>query len=222
MDVTLQSGRIGIVPNIWNSEDWTRRLLKKHYHSYYQGKELTISPFKFICSRGDFVMLQDVQETESAKEEDEVDLALSQNVCLCKENFGTQDHCFCGYGSVQKAEEPGKEQRTAPTAATNFLPDIQSGNGPSGTDKPVKSDNEPDDCPADQPVRTANKKIRLQHQTSKVHKNAGDGDRRKQTEPEPRKSRRGPVKPLDVSLTVRIPRNGIEGHFQKELVTFLL
>ncbi|KAL3691158.1 hypothetical protein R1sor_004809 [Riccia sorocarpa] len=123
-------GKAGIIPIEWTETqlDWYLETIEfVRIGKLLKGKETIDGPFKFVTGDTGFVCLEDsngtsVHEVNDAyaigsqeQEEYEIEEALSQNVCLCKEFFQSNDVCFCGFRRCKKDEGGSQSPETAPT-----------------------------------------------------------------------------------------------------------
>ncbi|KAL3678752.1 hypothetical protein R1sor_021708 [Riccia sorocarpa] len=135
-------------------------------------------------------------EHEQQDENKDIDELLSQNLCLYREVFGSQSTCFCGYGISTEKDENSREGTQAATDNANDATDVNAG---------------------------SSRQHQARHQQQR--RNADDCTRKKQAakvaEVKVKKSRRVPEKTFDVSITIGILGNDIQGQCFDKMVNFL-
>ncbi|KAL3691406.1 hypothetical protein R1sor_005057 [Riccia sorocarpa] len=101
-----------------------------------------------VHPRAEQEQVGDSQSAEEAIDDAGIYSVLSQNICLCKQVFGSDSQCFCGYGQAAQTESSRQpvttrmqtaQQETAPvTRTTKRRPTTNPANGSDKQKHPIE------------------------------------------------------------------------------------
>ncbi|KAL3692788.1 hypothetical protein R1sor_006439 [Riccia sorocarpa] len=107
-------GRIGIVPQQWSAElvDW---FLPKEYvcvRRLERGKQVAAEKADGWIEAADEKEIdrEEVDEMVEEAEDNDLDQVLSQNFCICRNVFGDDSECYCGFEPAAKAETASSDE----------------------------------------------------------------------------------------------------------------